>query len=155
FYGENFLLMVGISAIFSVPTLLLSLLTTTRLLTMTPVITPGRADDTFIMVFPGAMVILAGALGVIMGFVFVYPLTSVATTKAVSERYLGNPVTIGTAMKEAWGCLGTLILNQSVVGIIVAVGFLLLIVPGILWALSYSMVVPVTILETRRRNLHS
>jgi hypothetical protein len=140
-YGENFPLMVGISAIFSVPTLLLSLLTVR-------VFTPGVLD------IRALLAVLIGSLGTIIGFVFVYPLTIGATTKAVSERYLGNPVTIGAAMKEAWSSLGTLILNQLVVGVIVAVGFLLLIVPGILWTLSYSMIVPVTILETRRRSLN-
>jgi hypothetical protein len=125
-----------------VPTLLLSLITVR-------VFTPGAGLDVTAL-----LGVLLAALGSIIGFVFVYPLTIGATAKAVSERYLGNPVTIGAAMKEAWSNLGTLILNQLVVGVIVAVGFLLLFVPGLLWTLSYSMIVPVTILETRRGNLN-
>jgi hypothetical protein len=142
-YVQNFPLMIGISAIFSVPMLALSLIVLAP-----PFVASGTANA---LLF--ATSVLIGALVSIVGFVIVYPLTIGATTKAVSERYLGNAVTIRSALREAWGSIGTLLLNQLVVGIIVAVGFILLIVPGVLWLLSYSLIVPVAILETRARSL--
>jgi len=142
-YAQNFPLMLGITAILNVPLLLVTGLMTA------PILFPGVRSPL------GTLAALAGALGTLVGFLIVYPLITGAMTKAVSERYLGNPVTVGSALKEAWGSIGTLLLNQMIVGIVVAVGFLLLVVPGILWMLSYSLVVPVAILETRVRHLHS
>jgi hypothetical protein len=133
-YSENFPLMLGITAILNLPVLLLS----------------------FVPLFlqigqPGLILTLLLALfSIVLGLVTVlviYPLVSGATTKAVSDKYLGNPVTIGSALKEAWGCVGTLLLTQWVAGIIVAVGFLLLIVPGVLWMLSYTLIAPVVMIE--------
>src|SRR5207248_5967021 len=81
------------------------------------------------------------------------PLVTGATTKAVSDKYLGNPVSVGSALKEAWSSVGTLLLTQLVVGLVVGLGLLLLVVPGILWLLSYSLVAPVIIIEASNRHV--
>jgi uncharacterized membrane protein len=70
-----------------------------------------------------------------------------ATTAAVSDIYLGNMVTAGSALSAAWRKAWTLLKTQFIVGLIVGVGILLIIVPGILWALSYALVAPVIMIE--------
>jgi hypothetical protein len=70
-----------------------------------------------------------------------------ATVFAVSNFHLDRPVRIG----EAFGATKGIILRVSgiafVISLIVGFGFVLLLAPGIYWALKYSLVTPVTVLE--------
>ncbi|MEW6283169.1 MAG: hypothetical protein AB1758_31450 [Candidatus Eremiobacterota bacterium] len=70
-----------------------------------------------------------------------------ALTITVSQRYLGQPVSIGAALSRTLRSLLSLIGSQLLVGIWIFLGLLLFIVPGILWAFSLSLVVPAVILE--------
>jgi len=87
----------------------------------------------------------------LIALLVVYPLVTGATTKAVSDTYLGNPVTVGSALKVAWRRFGTLLMSQTVAGMIVLLGFILLVVPGILWMLSYTLIPPVVMIEAAER----
>jgi hypothetical protein len=140
-YTENFPLMFGITAILHAPILLISI---------APLLLPLGGDHPFL-----ALITLfsAGIIG-LLTLLIVYPLATGATTKAVSDTYLGIPVTVGSALREAWGNVGTLLLTQFVVGVMIFVGFLLLIVPGILWMLSYTLVPSVIMLEASNRTRH-
>jgi hypothetical protein len=140
-YTENFPLMLGITAILNLPILLLTAF-------------PLFLQVTETRPLWGLLVALSSVVLAFATLLVIYPLVTGATTKAVSDKYLGNPVTIGSALKEAWGCVGTLLLTQWVAGIIVAVGFLLLIVPGILWMLSYTLIAPVVMIEATDRRTH-
>jgi hypothetical protein len=137
-YTENFPLMFGITAILNIPILVISLLPQFFTYDPQPSITLGIAA------------IFLGLVSLAAVFI-IYPLATGAVTKAVSDKYLGNRVTIGDALKEAWGCVGNLLLTQWVAGIIVILGFFLLIVPGILWMLSYALIAPVVIIEAADR----
>jgi hypothetical protein len=75
------------------------------------------------------------------------PVATGAGTYAISERYVGNEVTISQALSRAIKSLWTLSLAQFAVLLWVFIGFVLLILPGILWSLSYSLVVPVVLIE--------
>jgi hypothetical protein len=70
-----------------------------------------------------------------------------ATVFAVSNFHLDRPVRIG----EAFGATKGMILRVAgiafVISLIVGFGFVLLLAPGIYWALKYSLVTPVTVLE--------
>lgn len=140
-YSQNIPLMFGITAVLNVPLLIV---------TAWPLL----------MVIAGSRPSIVAAATVSLGLtglalLIIYPLVTAAITKAVSDRYLGNAVTVQSALKEAWASVGTLLLTQFVVGVMVAVGFLLLFVPGILWTLSYALVPSVVMLEASdRRNMH-
>jgi hypothetical protein len=132
--------MLGISAILNLPILFLTAL---------PLILAGETRSNWEI-----LITLSSLLLWLVTQLIIIPLVTGATTKAVSDKYLGNPVTIGSALKEAWGCIGTLLLTQWVSGIIILVGFLLLIVPGILWMLSYMLIAPVVMIEATDRRVH-
>lgn len=134
-YFQNFPLMVGISAFAYLPLLAF------------------QSSDLFSGTDAelGPMAIITGVLAFVISFVVVAPMAIAATTMAVSDRYLGNEVTVGAALKGAWGHVVTLLLTQLVVGLIVMVGLILFIVPGIFLAVSYALVAPVAILETSDR----
>jgi hypothetical protein len=144
-YTQNFPLMFGITAILNVPTLLIALLP--QVLTSTP-----RMSATLLIAA------LLSVLVSLLTLLVIYPLVTGAITKAVSDKYLGNSVTIGEALKEAWSNVGTLLLTQWVAGLIVLLGLFLLVVPGILWMLSYSLIAPVVMIEAsdpKRRRVHT
>jgi hypothetical protein len=79
-----------------------------------------------------------------------FPIASGATTYAISERYLGNEVTIGDALRRGLRHYWPLSIAQITATIRVLIGFVLLIVPGILWMLSYSLIVPAILIEGQR-----
>ena len=79
-----------------------------------------------------------------------FPIASGATTYAISERYLGNDVTIGDALLRGLSHFWPLSIAQITATLRVLIGFLLLIIPGILWMLSYSLIVPAILIEGQR-----
>lgn len=79
---------------------------------------------------------------------FLMPLATGAMTFAISERYLNRPVSIAQAFGMAIRRFGVLIIAQILAGIIVFCGYLLFIIPGILWWLSYTLIPPVVMLES-------
>ena len=138
FYAQHFPLMLGISAILNVPILVLTVL---------PVFLARTGSSPFLAVTAAMSSMVIGLVALLI----VYPLVTGATTKAVSDTYLGNPVTVGSALKVAWRRFGTLLMAQTVAGMIVLLGFILLVVPGILWMLSYTLIPPVVMIEAAER----
>jgi hypothetical protein len=136
-YTQNFPLMFGITAALNIPVLVISLL-------------PELFSLSRSSFAVGIATLLYSLVSLLAVFV-IYPLATGAVTKAVSDKYLGSNVTIGEALSEAWGSVGTLLLTQWVAGLIAILGLFLLIVPGILWMLSYSLIAPVVIIEATDR----
>ena len=135
-YAQNFSLMFGITAVFNLPLIVLSAL---------PLFT-SSTGRTF-----QAIAVSLGGLVSLIALLVIQPLVTGAVTKAVSDKYIGNPATAAASLKEAWGCVGTLLLTQFVAGLVVILGLMLLVVPGILWMLSYSLIAPVVIIEAAGR----
>ena len=135
-YAQNFSLMFGITAVFNLPLIVLSAL---PLL----IASTGRTFQ--------AIAVSLGGLVSLIALLVIQPLVTGAVTKAVSDKYIGNPATAAASLKEAWGCVGTLLLTQFVAGLVVILGLMLLVVPGILWWLSYSLIAPVVIIEAAGR----
>ncbi len=70
-----------------------------------------------------------------------------ATVVAVSQLQLEQDTNIAEAFTAIRPLVGELFIIGLNVGLRVMLGLLLLIVPGVIWALSYSVAVPVAILE--------
>ncbi len=132
-YTANFPLMLGITAAAYVPYYALQLSLQAG--------APAPRD--------ASTIILQLILG-ILWITLTLPIATGAATYAISERYLGNQVTIGASLSRAFRRLGALALAQLSMTVRVMIGFLLLIVPGLLWILSYSLVVPVVMIEGRK-----
>jgi hypothetical protein len=131
-YLQNMALMIGIIAFSYLPYLIFLVLATAV------TSTGGQAPE---------LLIIASFIAAVLWMLIAQPLSVGATTYAMSERYLQHPVTIGEALRAAWKRYATLLWAQAIVGLVIMVGFLLLIIPGILWALSYALVAPVIMLE--------
>jgi hypothetical protein len=88
-----------------------------------------------------------GLLGVFVFAVIFMPLCTAALTHNISAAYLGKELSAGESYKRAAPRLAGLIGSQILAGIIVFLGFLLLIVPGVIFSLWFYVLVPVVVLE--------
>jgi hypothetical protein len=125
-YRRHFLLFIGLAALPSLLTLAVQSLVRTS---TTP---------------------LAGFVGVMAQFLVSFVVSAIigaATVHAVSELYLDRPTSISAAFRAAMPHLVKLAILSLLIGIIVGLGFLLLIVPGIILALRYSLATPVAVIE--------
>lgn len=134
-YTSNFSLMLGITAAAYVPFYLIMVIIESRVGVNVQAPSSGLSTLLFQIVF---MILWAS---------IAFPIASGAATYAISERYLGNEVTIGEALRLALSRFWTLSIAQITATIRVLFGFLLLIVPGILWMLSYALIVPAVLIE--------
>lgn len=137
-YATNFSLMLGIAAIAYVPFYLIVMILESHI-------------DIALKTRSGVLSVLFFYLGMLLLWAsIVVPIANGASTFAISERYLGNDVTIAAALRRGLRHLLSLSIAQVTASIRIFFGFLLLIVPGILWMLSYSLVVPVILVEGQK-----
>jgi hypothetical protein len=134
-YTSNFSLMLGITAAAYVPFYLIMVIIESRVGVNVQAPSGGLSTLLFQIVF---MILWAS---------IAFPIASGAATYAISERYLGNEVTVGEALRLALSRFWTLSIAQITATIRVMFGFLLLVVPGILWMLSYALIVPAVLIE--------
>jgi len=80
-------------------------------------------------------------------YLVVLALTQGATIIAVSRLHLGESVTISDAFGSIKSRVSTLAFTMILVGIGVAFATILLIIPGIILALMWSLAIPVAVLE--------
>lgn len=136
-YTGNFSLMLGIVAAAYVPFYLIMLVLESSLGGLRT-----RTLELSTLLFQLVFLILWASIA--------FPVASGATTYAISERYLGNHVTIGEALRRGLSHFWPLSIAQITATIRVIFGFMLLIIPGILWMLSYSLIVPAIVVEGQR-----
>lgn len=159
-YRDNFIRFVTIVAVIQVPIALLMLVSTSLLHRGVPILRQseyersaqdvdqdtgslGRDEsDPFMALLGGGAMLLGGIIGM-----FGHVLCRGALTKSVSESYLGNEITVGQAYRFVWPKLLTLIGAGILVTLVVYLGIILLVVPGIIFGLWYSLTTPAIIVE--------
>lgn len=144
-YKNNFWLFVGIIAL---PSLLLLMFNVGMAAVQTSALKTGGVAGT--LGFPSAGVVIGAIVGVIAGLVIYMGLlgtAQAATVLAVSDLYLGQTPSLMGCYKRvgtrAWRVIAIIILTSVIVG----VGFLLLIVPGIMLLCRTSLAVQSAMLE--------
>jgi hypothetical protein len=70
-----------------------------------------------------------------------------ATILVIARQYVGEAVSVGSAIGYAFSRFGALLGTSIMAGLIIALGLLLFIVPGILFAMSYAVISQVVMLE--------
>jgi hypothetical protein len=74
-------------------------------------------------------------------------MASAAVIFIVSERYMGRDVTAGQALQKVASRIVTIFATSFLYGLIVGIGFMLLIVPGFYWACKYFAMMPAVVIE--------
>ncbi|MGH7888822.1 MAG: hypothetical protein ACREPG_13250 [Candidatus Binatia bacterium] len=137
-YANNFALLLGITAVAYVPFYLVMLVFQSS-------ISFNPHDESA----PWAA-ILYFIVFMVLWTSIAFPIAGGAATYAISERYLGNHVAINAALRRGLTNFWSVSMAQITVSIRVVIGLLLLIVPGVLWLLSYSLVVPTILVEGQK-----
>jgi len=107
------------------------------------------------LIFAGALSSVGGALAAGVGVSLIIGIASyiavetshAATVMAVSHLHLDRPTSIGLAYASAKSSIGRVIGISFVIALACGVGFLFLVVPGVYLALTWSLAIPVTVLE--------
>jgi hypothetical protein len=133
-YANNFALLLGITAVAYVPLYAVTLLIQANL-------TGG------IGVTASLSALVVQVVFIILWASIALPISTGAATFAISERYLGNPVNSAEALHHALKNLWTMSIAQLSAGVRIMLGFILFIVPGILWSLSYALIIPAVMVE--------
>ena len=82
-----------------------------------------------------------------LGSLLVLTLTNAAVIQAVARTYLGEAITAAGAMSYAFARLVPLVLTSILMILAIAFGYLLLIIPGILFTLWFALTQHVVIIE--------
>ncbi|MBI3663040.1 MAG: hypothetical protein HY234_08335 [Acidobacteria bacterium] len=145
-YRQHFWLFIGIMAIPQV-IILAAQLVQEAMRSLIPMLSssPGIASPSF---FTSLLVGIALTffLGVIV-FWAMYAMAQAATVFAVSEIYLGRQITVRDAYRRVRGKLMRVIDVLFSTGLRVAIGLVLLIIPGVRALLRYSVAIPAAMLE--------
>jgi hypothetical protein len=129
-YRRHFLLLAGISAIPGLLTLLVGL---------------------------AAIAVGQESIGLTLLFTLITLVTNITATLlaqgasvvAVSQIQLGREATIAGSFRTIQPMLLTIIVTTIVIGILITIGFIFLIVPGVILGLMWALTVPVVVLEQR------
>jgi hypothetical protein len=147
-YRHNFVRFITIVALVQVPIGLISLLFIADTYRGVPQgatdslgqsTTPEITAEPIVIIFTA---LIAGLL-VLVGNM----LCQAALTKSVSESYLNREISVGQAYRFVLPKLLTLIAASLVVGLVVGVGFLLLVVPGVIFSLWFYLTTPCIVVE--------
>lgn len=142
-YRRNFLVLVSIAAIVVVPLTLLQYLLIVEVADVW-----GATPDEVRMLDPSDAwrVVLGGfALGLISWVVT--QLATGAGTHAVVSAVAGDEPRVGVSYRAALGRLGSLLLATLLMGLAVAGGFILLIIPGFIVLVRLVVSIPAVVVE--------
>lgn len=89
------------------------------------------------------------AVALLNGFLFT-PFLTVALVHVVSAFYLEKPISVGAAYAPALGMLLSILWVNFLAGVFIGLGAMLLLIPGLIYATRYALVVPVRVLEGLR-----
>ena len=93
--------------------------------------------------------LLVGGIGALIA-VLISAVLQAALIRASAQATIGDPVDVEASYRYGFKRLGSVILVSLLVGLIVAVGFILLIIPGIIFLVFLSVSIPALIVEGRR-----
>jgi hypothetical protein len=93
--------------------------------------------------------LLAGAIGTLIA-VLISAVLQAAILRAAAQATIGDPVDVEASYRYGLKRLWSVILVSILVGLVVAVGFILLVIPGIIFLVFLSVAIPVLIVEGRR-----
>lgn len=153
-YRENFLLFIGIMGVSLVPFMVADILTTGLMTRPLPELEGGYSEaELAYYAYESSRETLPVtlALNLVIAFIAV-PLGRGALTRAVSDRYLGEPATFGKSYRALLPLLGPYLGTTLLVGLVVGVGLVLCVIPGIYFFTLFAFVPMVMVLEGKGGN---
>jgi hypothetical protein len=151
-YKANAAKLIGIVAIVVVPLALLEALSTKVAFAANcnDVSSPLTGTTLKICEPRSFFIVLAGSvIGIAIGFIMTF-VVQAAIARAAGEATVGDPVDAGESYRWGFRHLGSVLLISLLAGLIILGGLLLLIIPGIIFAIFLTVVIPVFLFENKR-----
>jgi hypothetical protein len=95
------------------------------------------------------VILLAGLIAAAIG-VIIWAILEAAILRGAAQATIGDPVDIEASYRWGLRRFGSVLLIALLVGLTVAVGFLLLIIPGIIFLVFLSVTIPALVIENQR-----
>jgi len=115
-----------------------------------PTLPPNPTPDQAFTWFPGFLGALVSMLAVdLLVVVLFFPVAQGTAIRLASERIEGRQTDLGTSVRFAVSRLVWIWALAILVGIIVALGFVALVVPGVILAIMFCLAFPVLLIENR------
>jgi hypothetical protein len=137
FYRSHFLLFIGIAAVPAVCTLFV------RVLLQVFAYSVGRGGS---VIGAGIAALTTALIGLVVTLVST-AVSQAATATAVSDLYLGNETTITGAYRRIRGSFGRMTGIVFGLGLLIVIGFICLVIPGIYLAIIWSLAIPAAVIE--------
>ena len=91
----------------------------------------------------------AAMIGIVIGII-ISAVLQAALIRGAAQASIGDPVDIDASYKWGFARFGSVILISILVGLAVLGGLILLIIPGIIFAIMFSVAIPSLVVENRR-----
>jgi hypothetical protein len=96
-----------------------------------------------------AAIVLGSIIGALVA-VIISAVLQAAMMRAAALATIGDPVDVSDSYRWGFKRFGSVLLVAILVGITVAIGFVLLIIPGIIFLTLFSVSIPAVVIENRR-----
>jgi hypothetical protein len=146
-YRQHWKMFMGLVAVILVPYLLLETFLTRASGSVNP-FNPGAVSFEQVDAVRRAVVI--GRVFLIVSFLFVQPILTGAVGRAAAGVYMGERPELGDMYRFAFSRFGSILWVGVLTGLAIVGGFILLIVPGILFLVRFSFGSVVVVVENER-----
>jgi uncharacterized membrane protein len=102
----------------------------------------------FVEAAGGLFAHLTLALVYFLGLVVLSLVATGATVFIVSESYLGRPLTAREALMRATPYMGRILIASLLMAVVIGLGFLLIVFPGVILAVGLAVAIPAVVLES-------
>ena len=153
-YRANWAALMQVVAIVAIPVSLIGYLIADQLIRTATVSTPvtgANGTVTYVDISGGNFWrgSLASALLLFVGVLIAQVLTG-AITREAAGVFIGKPITVGAAYSFGLARVWSILLVSILVGLIVGLGFVLLIIPGFIFLTWLAVSMPALVIEDRR-----
>ncbi|MFO0809516.1 MAG: hypothetical protein U0746_12895 [Gemmataceae bacterium] len=109
-----------------------------------PVLQANASGDSAAMM---AITMLLGGLGVLVLTLILQPIATAAFVYVVAQEYVDRQVTMGQALSAAMGRFGPLIVTSLLGGLLIGLGLLACVIPGIYLSVIWAFIGQTVVLE--------
>ncbi|MBI4565546.1 MAG: hypothetical protein HY716_12700 [Planctomycetes bacterium] len=143
-YRDNFFLFLGIMAVPYVPIVVLFAASYGALFTAVPEAQGAPSKE----MAAGVIVLFCGMMAaVLLLHLIAIPIAKGALSRAIADRYLGRTVSLQSAYAAIFAIFWKYLLTTFLVGLLVGLGAMFCLVPGIYVAVLFAFVPPIMIVE--------
>lgn len=142
-YRHNFWPLLEIVAVVYGPLMVVQIIA--QYLFFNQVLTTGDEQVPWAALLTAIPVVLV----LVAAWIVLFPISEGALAVGISDIYLGRPISLGSAYRRIWPLWWKLLLTMLLVSIVVSVGTIFCLVPGLLFWIWFLATTPIVAIETQ------